>query len=132
MTAAQWLESVARDVRYGIRSMRRARTATVVAVTTLAAAIGVNAAVFTVTNAVLFKGFAGVFQNDRLLYISNGGCCVSYPDFEDYRAQAQSFQSMGMVHGINSLYSDTIGGAENIQANDNSADVFRIVGQLTE
>ncbi len=109
--------------------MRRARTATIVAVATLAIAIGVNGAVFTVTNAVLFKGFAGVFQNDRLLYISNGGCCVSYPDFEDYRAEATSFQSMGIVHGIRSLYADTIGGAENIQTNENSADVFRIVGQ---
>jgi len=53
--------------------MRRARTATIVAVATLAIAIGVNGAGFTVTNAVLFKGFAGVFENDRLLYISNGG-----------------------------------------------------------
>ncbi len=77
--------------------MARARTATVVAVATLAVAIGVNAAVFTVTNAVLFKGFAGVVQNDRLLYVSNGGCCIAYPDFEDYRAQAKSFQSMGIV-----------------------------------
>jgi hypothetical protein len=110
--AAQWLESIAQDVRYAVRSMRRARAATIVAVATLAVAIGVNAAVFTVTNAVLFKGFAGVLRNDRLLYISDGGCCVAYPDFEDYRAQAKSFQSMAIVHGIGSIYSDSIGGTE--------------------
>jgi len=126
--ASHWLESIAQDVRYAVRSMVRDRAATIVAVATLAVAIGVNAAVFTVTNAVLFKGFAGVLRNDRLLYISDGGCCVAYPDFEDYRAQAKSFQSMAIVHGIGSIYSDSIGGTENLAVNENSADVFRIVG----
>jgi hypothetical protein len=81
MNTVQWIESVAQDIRDGFRGMRRSPTSTAVALLTLAIGIGVNATVFTVTNAVLFKGFAGVYRNDRLLYISNGGSCVAYADF---------------------------------------------------
>ena len=34
----------------------------------LAAEIGVNVAVFSIVNAVLFKGYSGVRDNDRLVY----------------------------------------------------------------
>jgi hypothetical protein len=61
----------------------------------LAFGIGINAAVFTVTNAVLFKGFALVQRNDRLVYICNGGCCVPYADFLDYRAQSETVRRDG-------------------------------------
>ena len=76
----------------------------------LAAGIGLNVIVFTVTNTVLFKGFPGVRDNDRLLYITarrSGG--ASYPDFEDWRAQARSFQGMALVHGVQQTYSDADG-----------------------
>jgi ABC-type antimicrobial peptide transport system permease subunit len=129
MPIRQWLESAAQDIRYGLRGMLRSRASTAVAVATLAVGIGVNATVFTVTNAVLFKGFAGVHRNDRLLYISNGGCCVAYADFEDYRAQARSFEGMAIVHGVGFVYSDSNDFVENVQSNENSADVFRVVGQ---
>jgi len=129
MQIAGWLESAAQDVRLGFRGMLRSRASTAVAIATLAVGIGVNATVFTVTNAVLFKGFAGVHRNDRLLYISNGGCCVAYADFEDYRAQARSFEGMAIVHGVGFVYSDTNDLVENVQSNENSADVFTVVGQ---
>jgi putative ABC transport system permease protein len=124
-----WLESAAQDIRHGFRGMRRSRASTAIALATLAIGIGVNATVFTVTNAVLFKGFAGVQRNDRLAYISNGGCCVAYADFEDYRAQATSFAGMAMVHGVSFVYSETNGVAENVESNENSAEVFKVVGQ---
>jgi hypothetical protein len=129
MNAVRWLELATQDVRYGLRAMRRSPTSAAVALVTLAVGIGVDAMVFTVTNAVLFKGFAGVYRNDRLLYISNGGCCVAYADFEDYRTQAKSFDGMAIVHGVSFVYSDASGFAQNVDANENSANVFRVVGQ---
>ena len=96
----------------------------------LAVGIGVNATVFTVTNAVLFKGFPLVERNDRLVYITPKGsnCCPSYPAFLDYRAQAKSFQGMAIVHGVSFALTDS-GSTERIAGNENSADTFRVVGQ---
>lgn len=116
------------DIRLGLRALVKSPGFTVVAVTMLAFGIGINATVFTVTNAVLFKGFAQVQRNDRLVYISNGGCCVPYADFLDYRAQAKSFEAMGIVHGVGFVLNDGSGPAESVEVNENSADVFRVVG----
>jgi hypothetical protein len=129
MRLGHWLESIAHDARHALRALKRSPASTAVAIATLAIGIGINATVFTVTNAVLFKGFAGVAGNDRLLYISDGGCCVSYPDFEDYRDQSTSFQGMAIVHGVSFVYSDPGRFVEHIEANENSAEVFRLVGQ---
>ncbi len=116
------------DIRLSVRTLLKSPGFTAVAVMMLALGIGVNATVFTVTNAVLFKGFPLVAGNDRLAYISNGGCCVSYPDFEDYRAQAKSFDGMALVHGVGLVLSDAGGFPENINGNENSAEVFKLVG----
>jgi putative ABC transport system permease protein len=129
MRLGQWLESIRQDARYAVRAMKRSPASTAVAIATLAIGIGINATVFTVTNAVLFKGFAGAVRNDRLVYISDGGCCVAYPDFEDYRDQSRSFQSMAIVHGVSFVYSDPGRFVEHVESNENSAEVFRVVGQ---
>ncbi len=72
------IDGFVRDIRYAARTLRHSPAFTVVAVLTLAIGIGINATVFTVANAVLFKGFPLVERNDRLLYISSSpGCCVS-------------------------------------------------------
>jgi hypothetical protein len=92
------IDTTVQDVRNAVRALRRSPGFTLTAIATLAIGIGVNAAVFTVTNAVLFKGFRLVEQNDRILYIDTReqgrGCCVSYPDFADWRAQAASFEDI--------------------------------------
>ncbi|HVW83144.1 MAG TPA: ABC transporter permease [Bryobacteraceae bacterium] len=124
-----WLESLFKDLGYALRGLRGNPGFTVVAVATLALGIGVNAAVFTVTKAALFAGFPLVERNDRILYLSSGrGCCLSYPDFEDWRAQARSFQGMAVVHGVSGILSDE-SGAESYYATEVSADTFRLVGE---
>jgi putative ABC transport system permease protein len=126
-----WMESWTADLRYAVRMMRKTPGFTATAVAMLAAGIGLNVIVFTVTNAVLFKGFPGVRDNDRLLYITalrSGG--ASYPDFEDWRAQAQSFQGMALVRGGRQTYSDGSSGfPETFDATAVTADTFRLVGQ---
>jgi predicted permease len=119
------------DIRFGFRSLLKNPGFTAVAVAMLAVGIGVNAAVFTVTNGVLFKGFPLVKENDRLLYITpkDSNCCVSYPDFLDYRAQAKSFQGMAVVHGVGKVVSDESGFPENLSVTEVSADTFKVTGQ---
>jgi len=122
--------SLPADVRSGLRALLKNPGFTAVAVIMLAVGIGINATVFTVTNAVLFKGFALVSRNDRLRYLGykNSNCCVSYPDFVDWRAQSKSFEGMAIVHGVSIMLSDSGGFPENLSANENSADVFKVVG----
>jgi putative ABC transport system permease protein len=126
-----WLEDLWRDLRLGVRMLARDPGFTAVAVTMLAVGIAVNATVFTVTNAVLFKGFPLVERNDRLRYIgyTTSNCCVSYPDFLDWRAQSKSFSGMAIVHGVGLTVNDANGYAESLNGNENSADTFRLVGQ---
>jgi len=118
------------DIRLALRTLVKDPGFTAVAVTMLAVGIGVNATVFTVTNAVLFKAFPMVQGNDRLRYISykNSNCCVSYPDFLDWRAQSKSFEGMAIVHGVGLALTDSSGFPENLMGNENSADVFKLVG----
>ncbi len=96
-----WLEGLASDFRFAIRRLRQDRTYTLAGITTLAVAIGLNVTVFTVINAMLFRGFPLVKENDRLLYLQerypSGLCCISYPDFEAWRADAKAFEDMAFL-----------------------------------
>ena len=123
------------DVRFSFRSLIKNPGFTAVAIAILAVGIGVNATVFTVTNALLFKGFPHVDPNNRLLYIGtskNGSEReVSYPDFEDWRAQSKSFHGMAVVAngGLRLILTDQNGGAETYDGTQLSANAFQVLGQ---
>jgi len=120
------------DIRFGLRTLAKSPSFTAMAVTTLAIGIGVNAAVFTVTNAVLFKGFPHVDPDNRILYISKSGCCeISYPDFEDWRAQAKSFQGMAVVAngGLRLNLDDRSNASETCDGTRLSANSFQVLRQ---
>jgi predicted permease len=98
----QWLESLARDTRQGVRRLMRAPSFALTAIVVLALGIGANIALFTVVNAVLLKPLP-VAHPDRLVRIyearSNefqdnvvaGGC------FARWQAEARSFVQMGIM-----------------------------------
>jgi hypothetical protein len=69
-------------------------------VATLAVGIGMNAAVFTVTNAALFGGFPLVQRNDRIVYVTTTNNSVYYPDFVEWRSNARSFASVALARNI--------------------------------
>ena len=113
------------DVRLSLRSLLKNPGFTFAAVAMLALGIGINATVFTVTQArCCSRAFRRNQEQRPLLYISNGGCCISYPDFEDIRAQANSFEGMGITHGISAALTDGSGFAERLDITEISADTF--------
>ena len=120
--------SLLSDVRSAFRTLMKNPGFTAVVIVTLALGIGINAAVFTLMNTVLFKGFPLVKGNDRILYISSRGG-VSYPDFEDWRAQAKSFEDLAVVADLPISLSDDGGFTESYNATRVSANAFRLVGQ---
>jgi len=94
-----WLGTVWQDFRYAVRGILAHRWFSAAIITTLATGIGLNTMVFTLVNAVLYKPVP-VPGGDRLVCIDNHslaqsdrGGPLSYPDFQDYRAQAASFES---------------------------------------
>src|SRR5215208_1119657 len=97
------LESVLFDLTLSLRGLRRDYPFTAAAIAMLTLAIALNATVYTVMDAMLFRGFRLVKDNDRLVYLQEhtaaAQCCISYADFEEWRAQARSFDDLAYVGG---------------------------------
>jgi putative ABC transport system permease protein len=125
-----WFE----DVRYGARTLAKNYGFTIVAAVTLALGIGANATVFTLSNAMLFKGFP-FDQNDRILYMLNRNATrardfagVSYPEFRDWR-KATSLEGMAAVNGMRISLSDQSGLPEGFWGTQISSNGFKLIGQ---
>ncbi len=97
------MEALLRDLQHSARSLFRKPGFVFVAALTLALGIGANTAVFTVINTVLFRPLPIPGEN-RLVVIrefntekSDDSRGVSYPNFNDWRANCASFESMSVV-----------------------------------
>ncbi len=86
------LDGFVYDLRFTLRGLRRARTFTLAAIAMLTLAIGLNTTVFSIVDAMLFRGLPLVKRSARVLFLQEttptGGCCLSYPDFEEWQAEA--------------------------------------------
>lgn len=96
----QTFDVVAHHFRFAARSLARRPILTVVALATLALGIGANTAIFSIIDGVLLKPLP--FRDpERLVMVwgtaPNQGIAEgfsSYPDFDDWRRQAKSFDGL--------------------------------------
>ncbi|HKS68492.1 MAG TPA: ABC transporter permease [Candidatus Acidoferrales bacterium] len=94
------LETLARDVRYGIRALRKSPVFTVVAVLTLALGMGANTAVFSAIDAVLLRPLPFP-HGDQLMMVSEYDRKVKGPDLfvapirlEEWSRMNSTFQAI--------------------------------------
>lgn len=127
------MSSVLQDMRYGLRMLRSQPTFTAVAVLTLALGIGVNAAMFSVVNAVLLRPLP--FRDPgRLVAIHEGvptlgfsKIAFSVPDLMMYEEGQKSFEGMAPYQNQHFELSG-IGEPSRITAARVSANLFPLLG----
>ena len=90
-----WIEHLAKDLRYGARSLLRTPGFTAVAVIALALGIGANTAIFGVVNAVLLRPLAYKDADRLVTVLNNGTGPVATGNYLDWRDQSHSFEAMG-------------------------------------
>ncbi len=94
------------NLRFAARMLRRNPGFAILAVLTIALGIGVNTAVFSVVNGVLLRPLPFA-DPDRLVKIwemkGQVKYNISYPNFQDWRRQASSFQAMAIYNPYESV-----------------------------
>jgi putative ABC transport system permease protein len=127
--------SFLQDVRYAVRMLLKEPGFAATVVIALALGIGVNSTVFTLVNAVLFRGLP-FEQADRVMYLScnNHGkhqtdMRVSYPEFEDWRAQSKTFQGLAAFSQTSMVVSDASIAPERFQGPRVTVNTFSLIGQ---
>ncbi|HEY3988317.1 MAG TPA: ABC transporter permease [Acidobacteriaceae bacterium] len=104
----QFFETLAQDVRFALRTLRKTPGFTIAAVATLALAIGANAVVFSVMNALILRPLH-VPEPKSLYAIQRGNdqaITHSYPDYLDLRDRNHSFDGL-TAYGLASVGLDT-------------------------
>jgi putative ABC transport system permease protein len=127
-----WLDQLIQDIRYGLRSLRRAPGFTAVAVLTLGLGIGANTAIFSVINAVLLRPLPYPDAN-RLVYLGqqyrDDLAGSGEPKFLFWREQSQSFEALACYSGYGGAGGNLAGGNEaaHVRGVRVSEDFFRVL-----
>ena len=97
---AHFIETLLQDIRYAFRVLRKSPSFSVTAVLTLAVAIGANAVVFSVMNALILNPLH-VPHAESLFAIQHGdeaSCNQSYADYLDLRDRNKSFDDLAAAN----------------------------------
>jgi putative ABC transport system permease protein len=131
-----WLDGLARDVRYSVRTWRRKPAFAIVSILTLAIGIGSVATVFSVVEVVLVRPLPYA-DADRLVAIWDGHVTdrnlakifASYADFETWRRESRSVETLAAVTWATGDQTFTgYGDANVVLAIPASVDFFALLG----
>ena len=126
-------DTVWQDIRFGLRTLRRAPGYTAAAVSVLALGIGANTAMFSVVRGVLLAPLP--FPNgDELVLVQQSAPAsnvadagVSIQELDDYRARLQSVRGLVEHHSMSFVLLNQ-GEPDRIQAGVVSANFFDVLG----
>ena len=121
------------DIRYGLRTMRKAPGFSVAAIVTLALAIGVTTVAFSVLDAVLIRSLP-YDHPERILALGpispqGYGQPASYPEYLDWRRENQVFSALAGFSSYGSINFEGPAGPvalPSVSTTDNFFDVFGV------
>ena len=127
------METLLKDIRYGIRGLLKRPGFTIIALVTLALGIGANTAIFSVVNAVLLRPLP--FPNpEELVIVWEDATYAGFPhntpapaNYVDWKNQNQSFADMAASHETSfNLTGD--GEPERVSAYSVTSNFFPLLG----
>jgi putative ABC transport system permease protein len=128
------METIIKDSRYALRQLFRHPAFSLIAILALALGIGANTAIFSVVNAVLIRPLP-YRAPEQLVWLWGTNPLndipkenASYPDYKDWREQAQSFQSMAGFAKTTSILTDGSGEPERLPGAVLLGDLFGVLG----
>jgi putative ABC transport system permease protein len=128
------METIIKDCRYALRQLLKHRTFSLIAILVLALGIGANTAIFSVVNVVLLRPLPYPAP-EQLVWLWGTNPLndipketASYPDFVDWRQQAQSFQAMGAFAQTSPILTGSDGEPERLPGAYVIGDFFNAIG----
>ncbi len=129
------METLFQDLRYGFRMLLKGRAVTAVAIIALALGIGANTAIFSVVNAVLFRGLpyknadqlVMIWETNSEVQIGFDLLPVSIAAFADWRNQAESFEAISILDAERFAFTGS-GTPERVGGARASAGFFDLMG----
>jgi putative ABC transport system permease protein len=134
--AANMLDTLVRDLRYGVRTLRRSPGFLLAAILILGLGVGMNSALFTVVNAVILRPlpFADAERIVRLWHTPPQSTfpgmrtfSLSPANFLDWQAQSHSFEALAIYRGARPILTGR-GEPTALNARRISASFFGIFG----
>jgi putative ABC transport system permease protein len=122
------------DIRYAFRQLIKNPAFSLIAILALGLGIGANSAIFSVVNAVLLSPLP--YKTPERI-VSLWGTCplndiakevASWPDFGDWRQQAQSFEAMGGFSNAAPILANADGEPERLTGAAVVGDFFSVLG----
>ena len=127
------VSELGQDVRYGVRSLTRKPTFTIVAVLTLALGVGANTAIFSIVNAVLLRplpyrdpdGLVRVFVNEPGVGLRD--VRFSKPELDDLATRAGVFEDVSPIFEGSEIVTGA-GRPERVEGVNGSFSYFSLLG----
>ena len=128
------METLLKDIRYAFRQLVKHPAFSLIAILALALGIGANTAIFSVVNAVLLRPLpyrapeqlVWLWGTNPLNDIAKES--ASYPDYNDWRQQAQSFETMGAYANTSPILTGGDGEPERLPGAAVIGDFFTVLG----
>lgn len=134
MRFSEWMDELRQNIGYAARTFKRNPGYAIVAVLTMLIGIGANAAIFTITDAVLLRPLPYKNPGDLVILhehkVQDGAnrSQMSAADIADYRAQQHSLTGLGSVTYSGYAFQPRDGTPTTVEVARVSPNVFEILG----